>query len=221
LNRDDSVDAILLQLPLPAGFDPVKMTNLIDPDKDVDAFTFRSIGALWSGAQAVAPCTPAGIVRLLQVYQIPIEGRHAVIIGRSNIVGKPLAALMLAQHATVTLCHSRTRDLERICQSAEILVAAIGKPAFITSRHIPAGAIVVDVGMNRILRRDADPGWLALSRPSTNPSDTFLIGDVDPVDMNRLASRYTPVPGGIGPMTIAFLLQNTLTLAKRRARVIE
>jgi methylenetetrahydrofolate dehydrogenase (NADP+)/methenyltetrahydrofolate cyclohydrolase len=196
LNRDDSVDGILVQLPLPKQIDATKVIDTIDPAKDVDGFHPINVGMLHLGRPSLVPCTPAGVIRLIESTGEAIEGKHAVVIGRSDIVGKPVAALLLQRHATVTICHSRTRDLGRIAREADILVAAIGKARFVTADMIKPGAIVIDVGINRV--------------------DGKLAGDVDFHTAREVAGWITPVPGGVGPMTIAMLMKNTVTAAERR-----
>lgn len=194
LNRNPDVNGILVQLPLPKQIDSSKVLQAIDPRKDVDGFHPVNIGRLLTGDTAFAPCTPAGIIELLDFYHIGIEGKNAVVVGRSNIVGKPAALLLLHRHATVTICHSRTRDLPAVTRSADLLVAAIGKPAFVTGDMIKEGAVVIDVGVNRV--------------------DGKLVGDVLFEEAVKKASYITPVPGGVGPMTIAMLMDNTLKAFK-------
>jgi methylenetetrahydrofolate dehydrogenase (NADP+)/methenyltetrahydrofolate cyclohydrolase len=189
LNQDDTVDGILVQLPLPKQVNPTAALATIDPAKDVDGFHAVSVGALWSGQTGLVPCTPRGCLRLLD---------HAVV-GRSNIVGKPVAALLLARNATVTIAHSKSRDLPGICREADVLVAAVGRAKMITRDFIKPGAAVIDVGMNR-------------------DENGKLCGDVDFASASEVAGCITPVPGGVGPMTIAFLLDNTLTAAMARVR---
>ena len=196
LNRDDEVDGILVQLPLPKQIDPKKVIDAIDPAKDVDGFHPINVGRLHLGRKALTPCTPTGVIRLIDSTGVPIEGKHAVVIGRSDIVGKPHAALLLQRNATVTICHSRTHDLPKITREADILVAAIGKARFVTKDMVKSGAVVIDVGMNR--------------------ADGKLAGDVDYDNVREVASWITPVPGGVGPMTIIMLMRNTLTAAKWR-----
>lgn len=192
LNADPGVHAILVQLPLPKHLNTLAVLSAVDPRKDVDGFHPVNLGRLLAGDMPVAlPCTPAGIMMLLRHYDIPLEGRHAVIIGRSNIVGKPVGLLLLQEHATVTFCHSRTKDLRRHLMEADILVAAVGIPRMIT--EVKAGAVVVDVGINRL-------------------PDGKLVGDVDYDAVYHHAAYITPVPGGVGPMTIATLMSNTLAL---------
>jgi len=198
LNNDDNVDGILVQLPLPPQIDPKKVIEAIDPEKDVDGFHPINVGLLHLGRPLLVPCTPAGVMRLIASTAATIAGARAVVIGRSDIVGKPVAALLLQQNATVTICHSRTRDLGAVTREADILVAAIGKPKFVTAEMVKSGAIVIDVGINRV--------------------DGKLTGDVDFQNVREIASWITPVPGGVGPMTIAMLMKNTVTAAERRRR---
>ncbi len=196
LNADPAVDGILVQLPLPPQVDASLVLDAIHPAKDVDGFHPVNAGRLLAGAPGLRPCTPSGVMQLLTRYQIPIAGRRAVVVGRSDIVGKPMAILLLAANATVTICHSRTSNLAEECRRADILVAAIGRAEMLGEEHIQPGAVVIDVGMNRL--------------------DGRLTGDVDPAAMARLASAYTPVPGGVGPLTIAMLMSNTLQAAEAR-----
>ena len=195
LNANPEVNGILVQLPLPDHIDEQKVLEAIDPKKDVDGFHPVNVGYLTSGGDALAPCTPAGIIEMLDFYKIDIEGKNAVILGRSNIVGKPMASLLLKRNATVTICHSRTRDLAAVARSADILVAAIGKPKFVTADMVGEGATVIDVGINRV--------------------DGKLVGDVDFDAVAEKAAYITPVPGGVGPMTIAMLMKNTLSAFKK------
>ena len=197
LNKDESVHGILVQLPLPKGLDEARVLALIDPDKDVDGFHAMNSGRLMNGQPSFVPCTPLGVMKLLEAYRIPTRGKHAVIIGRSNIVGKPMAMLLLAADATVTICHSKTANLAEITRQADILVAAVGKPNFVTGDMIKQGAAVIDVGINRV--------------------DDGLVGDVHAEQAEKVASYLTPVPGGVGQMTIAMLLSNTLDAAERYA----
>ena len=193
LNADASVDGILVQLPLPKHLNEASVLRLIDPDKDVDGFHAMNSGRLMNGQPRFVPCTPLGVMKLLEAYDIPVSGRHAVIIGRSNIVGKPMAMLMLAQDATVTICHSRTQNLAGITRQADILVAAVGRPGFVTADMVKPGATVIDVGINRV--------------------DGQIVGDVAP-EVTQVAGYLTLVPGGVGQMTIAMLLANTLDAAR-------
>jgi methylenetetrahydrofolate dehydrogenase (NADP+) / methenyltetrahydrofolate cyclohydrolase len=217
LNADDAVDGILVQLPLPKQIDPGKVIDAISPAKDVDGFHPVNVGLLHLGRPALVPCTPAGVIRLIESTGEAIEGKHAVVIGRSDIVGKPMAALLLARNATVTICHSRTRALSSVAREADILVAAIGRPIFVGAEFVRPGAMVIDVGMNRVgpelaasLAHDADKSRLLAKNGSV------LVGDVDQARARELASWITPVPGGVGPMTIAMLMKNSVTAAKRR-----
>ncbi|HCH74143.1 MAG TPA: bifunctional methylenetetrahydrofolate dehydrogenase/methenyltetrahydrofolate cyclohydrolase FolD [Clostridiales bacterium] len=198
VSADDNVDGVLVQLPLPNGVNESKVLSFIPTEKDVDGFKPENLGNLAMNKEAVIACTPKGIMRLLSEYEIPLKGKNAVVVGRSNIVGKPVAMLLLNADCTVTVCHSKTRDLKKICSDADILVAAIGKPRFITADMIKEGAAVIDVGINR--------------------TETGLLGDVDFDGAKGKAAFITPVPGGVGPMTIAMLLTNTLECAKRRNR---
>ena len=194
LNCDKDVHGILCQLPVPKHIDEEKVLNAISPEKDVDAFHPVNCGKVMTGDYTFAPCTPAGMVEMLKYYNIPVAGKHCVIIGRSNIVGKPMAMLMLKNNATVTVCHSRTENLAEITKQADILVAAVGKPKFVTADMVKDGAVVLDVGINRM-------------------EDGKLCGDVDFNDVCEKTSFITPVPGGVGPMTITMLLNNTLKAA--------
>jgi len=197
LNRRDDVDGILVQLPLPGKLPSGPVLELIDPKKDVDGFHAINVGALWSGARGLVPCTPRGCIRLLEEGNVEIEGSRAVVVGRSNIVGKPVAALLLSRHATVTIAHSRTPDLPAVCREADILVAAVGQAKMIRGDWLKPGVAVIDVGMNR-------------------DENGKLCGDVHFAEAERVASVITPVPGGVGPMTIAMLLDNTLAAARAR-----
>lgn len=197
LNKDEGIDGILVQLPLPKHIDENAITQAIAPEKDVDGFGAASVGRLWSGLASFVPCTPLGVMQLLSLYDIDLTGLNAVVLGRSNIVGKPIAALLLAANATVTIAHSRTKNLKQICQNADILVVAIGKPEFVKADMIKQGAVVIDVGINRT-------------------QSGKLVGDVAFDEVASKTSYITPVPGGVGPMTIAMLLKNTLAAAKAR-----
>lgn len=196
LNGDEAIHGILVQLPLPKHLNEEEVLLKIDPKKDVDAFHPYNVGRITIGNPKFLPCTPAGVMQLLYRSGIEISGKECVVVGRSNIVGKPMALLLLAANGTVTVCHSRTRDLKEVCRRADILVAAIGKPDFFTADMIKEGAVVIDVGMNR-------------------RADGKLTGDVDFASVEPKASYITPVPGGVGPMTITMLMQNTLTAAER------
>lgn len=196
LNAKKSINGILCQLPLPRHLDEKRIINAISPEKDVDAFHPVNVGRIMIGDYDFVPCTPAGIMEMLAYENIETEGKRCVVIGRSNIVGKPMAMLLLHKNGTVTICHSKTRNLKEICLGADILVAAVGKAKFATADMVKEGAVVIDVGMNR--------------------ADGKLCGDVDFEAVKDKASAITPVPGGVGPMTIAMLMQNTLTAAKRQ-----
>ena len=198
LNADASVDGILVQLPLPKHLNEASVLRLIDPDQDVDGFHAMNSGRLMNGQPGFVPCTPLGVMKLLEAYGIDPAGKHAVVIGRSNIVGKPMAMLLLRANATVTICHSRTQNLADITRQADILVAAVGRANFVTADMVKAGAAVIDVGINRV--------------------DGKIVGDVDFDAVSGVAGYITPVPGGVGQMTIAMLLANTLDAAAKRGR---
>ena len=218
-NREDSIDGILVQLPLEPGHDPRRVFDALDPRKDVDGLHPENTGLLHQGRPRFVPCTPAGILALLDENEIPIGGRRAVILGRSDIVGKPLAALLTSRDATVTLCHSKTSDLAAICREAEILVAAIGRPGFVTPDFVRAGAAVVDVGVNRIGALEEVPPSLRESeriRRTISEKGKVLVGDVDFDRVSRVAGWITPVPGGVGPLTVAMLLANTVLASRLR-----
>ena len=200
LNHKKSINGILCQLPLPSHLDEKLIINSILPEKDVDAFHPANVGRIMIGDFDFVPCTPAGIMEMLAYENIDPEGKSCVVIGRSNIVGKPMAMLLLHKNGTVTVCHSRTKNLKEICSKADILVAAVGKAKFVTADMVKEGAVVIDVGMNRV--------------------DGKLYGDVDFEEVSKKASAITPVPGGVGPMTIAMLMQNTLTAAKKQNKII-
>ena len=206
LNADDAVDGILVQLPLPDHIDAQKVIAAIDPDKDVDGFHPVNAGRLATGLPGLVPCTPLGCVILAKSAQADLSGMEAVVVGRSNIVGKPVAQLLLAENCTVTIAHSRSRDLPAICRRADLLVAAVGRPEMLRGDWVKPGAIVIDVGINRVPNPDAGEG------------KTRLVGDVSFDEAREVAGAITPVPGGVGPMTIACLLQNTLTAAQQRRR---
>ena len=213
LNADPSIHGILVQLPLPKHVDENRIVQAIDADKDVDGFHLVNVGRLSTGdlGEAFVPCTPAGSMILLRdVLGDDLSGRHAVVVGRSNIVGKPMAQLLLAANATVTIAHSRTKDLAALCRTADILVAAVGRPEMLTADYVKQGAVVIDVGINRI--EAPEKGTDANGAPKTR-----LVGDVDYEPAAAKASAITPVPGGVGPMTIAMLMANTLTAACRVA----
>lgn len=194
LNRKPSINGILCQLPLPKHLDEKLIINSIDPNKDVDAFHPFNVGKIMIGDFHFLPCTPAGVMEMLEYEGIDVTGKNCVVIGRSNIVGKPMNMLLLHKNGTVTVCHSKTKNLAEICKKADILVAAVGRPNFVTADMVKPDAVVIDVGINRV--------------------DGKLCGDVDFENVSKIASAITPVPGGVGPMTIAMLMQNTLTAAK-------
>jgi methylenetetrahydrofolate dehydrogenase (NADP+)/methenyltetrahydrofolate cyclohydrolase len=220
LNARPEIDGILVQLPLPAQIDAQAVLLAVAPEKDVDGFHPCNVGLLSTGRPGLRPCTPAGVIELLKRYEIPIAGQNAVVVGRSDIVGKPMAMLLLHENATVTVCHSRTRDLAGMCRSADILVAAIGRAAMITADHIRPGAVVVDVGMNSVTDRvQAEKIFDSARFGMFDKRGSLLVGDVNPGDMARVASAYTPVPGGVGPLTIAMLMRNTIDAAERRTGV--
>jgi methylenetetrahydrofolate dehydrogenase (NADP+)/methenyltetrahydrofolate cyclohydrolase len=220
-NRDDEIDGILLQMPLEPGHDPLRAIDSIDPEKDVDGLHPENVGLLHQGRPRFVPCTPAGIVALLDHYGVALAGRRAAILGRSGLVGRPLAALLTARDATVTVCHSRTRDLAAVSREAEILVAAIGRPGFVTAEFVQPGATVIDVGINRIESLDQAPENLRGSGYVVNAiasKGRALVGDVDFDDVSRVAARITPVPGGVGPLTVAMLIRNSVLAARLRRR---
>lgn len=195
LNKDERISGILVQSPVPGDIDEAAVVEAIHPDKDVDAFHACNVGKIMIGNYAFLPCTPAGVIALIHSAGVEISGKHCVVIGRSNIVGKPMAMLLLHENGTVTICHSRTKNLAEVCRSADILVCAVGKGHFVTADMVKPGAVVIDVGMNR-------------------DENGKLCGDVDFAGVEPIAGAITPVPGGVGPMTIAMLLQNTVTAAK-------
>lgn len=220
LNDRDDVDGILVQLPLPPHVNEARVLEAVHPAKDVDGFHPLNVGRLALGQNALAPCTPAGIIELLVRHEIPLSGARACVVGRSNIVGRPLLQLLLQRDATVTVCHSRTRDLASITSQADILIVAIGRPAFIKAEHIKPGGTVIDVGMNKVtdanLAREMF-GTEALQRLRVIAERGFtLVGDVHPALADRVAGRRTPVPGGVGLLTVAMLMKNTVTAARLR-----
>jgi methylenetetrahydrofolate dehydrogenase (NADP+)/methenyltetrahydrofolate cyclohydrolase len=218
LNGRDAIDGILIQLPLPAHVDTKALLDAVAPAKDVDGFHPINAGRLMAGRPALAPCTPAGIIEILKRSGIPIAGRHAVVVGRSDIVGKPAAMLLLHENATVTICHSKTRDLGAMTRQADILVAAIGRPGFITAEMVKPGAIIIDVGMNRITDRvefDRFFAGNAKREAAFAKRGSVWVGDVHPKAF-ELAEAYTPVPGGVGLLTIAMLMANTVRAARMR-----
>jgi len=219
LNRDETVDAILVQLPLPPQIRAARVLEAVDPAKDVDGFHPVNVGRLVQNRPGPRPCTPAGIMELLRREGIGLRGTRAVVVGRSDIVGRPMALLLMHADATVTVAHSKTRDLPGLCREADLLVAAMGKPGFVTGDFVKEGAVVVDVGINRVTE-PADlqryfPGDEA-RRAEFEKKGSTLVGDCDPATVGERAGRLTPVPGGVGPLTIAMLLANTLALATAR-----
>jgi methylenetetrahydrofolate dehydrogenase (NADP+)/methenyltetrahydrofolate cyclohydrolase len=222
-NKDTNIDGILVQSPLPKGLGThaeQKVFDAIDPSKDVDGFSPISAGLVQQNRDGFAPCTPAGVIELLVRSKIQIEGKQAVVIGRSDIVGKPMAALLLHKNATVTICHSRTKDLPAMARTADILVAAIGRPAFVTPDFVKPGAVVIDVGINSVTKDDEAQRIFAAypARLETfKKRGSVLVGDVHP-DVAKVAGALTPVPGGVGPLTIAMLMANTVKAAELRSR---
>lgn len=201
LNKSDVVDGILVQLPLPSHLSAEEVLDVLDPDKDVDGLTTESMGRLFAGKAGLRPCTPVGVMALLEQHKVEVEGKHAVVIGRSNLVGKPIAMLLQQKNATVTMCHSRTKDLDKICQAADILIVAAGKREFVKGSWIKPGSTVIDVGIHHT---------------QTEDGQSLVSGDVQYVDASKVARYITPVPGGVGPMTVAMLLANTITAYERR-----
>lgn len=219
LNARADVDGILVQMPLPKQVDARQILSAVRPDKDVDGFHPVNVGHLVANVPASRPCTPAGVMEMLRRYQIPIAGKHAVVVGRSDIVGKPMALLLLHENATVTICHSKTPDLAAVCREADILVAAIGRPAMVTREMIKPGATVIDVGINRIVDPEEAARIFrgnAAKVEQVRTKGSVIVGDVHPLDMAECAGAYTPVPGGVGPLTIAMLMANTVEAAERR-----
>jgi len=219
LNARAEIDGILVQLPLPPQVDSKRILLAVDPQKDVDGFHPMNVGNLVAGLPGPRACTPAGIIEMLKRYRVQIAGRRAVVVGRSDIVGKPVAMMLLHEHATVTICHSRTPDLPAICRGADILVAAIGKPAMITGEFLKPGAVVVDVGTNYVANREEAARIFrnaAEKLASFDAKGSLLVGDVDPIDVAEKAAAYSPVPGGVGPLTIAMLMVNTVSAAECR-----
>jgi len=218
LNGRDDIDGILVQLPLPPDVDSKALLDAVAPEKDVDGFHPVNAGRLQAGRPALAPCTPAGVIEILKRSGIPIAGRHAVVLGRSDIVGKPAAMLLLHENATVTICHSKTRDLEKITRDADILVAAIGRAGFVTPEMVNPGATLIDVGINRITTREEFDRFFAGNekREATFAKrGSTIVGDIDPKAF-EVAGAYTPVPGGVGLLTIAMLMANTVRAARMR-----
>jgi methylenetetrahydrofolate dehydrogenase (NADP+) / methenyltetrahydrofolate cyclohydrolase len=222
LNGRDDVDGILIQLPLPPQVNAKRLLEAVAPEKDVDGFHPVNVGRLQTGQPALAPCTPAGLIEILERSSLPIAGQNAVVIGRSDIVGKPAAILLLAENATVTICHSKTRDLPGICRTADIVVAAIGRPGYVTADMVKPGATLLDVGINRLTTREEFDRFF---KGNTRREELFLakgstlIGDVDPSAYAK-SGAYTPVPGGVGPLTIAMLMANTVRAAKLRRGIL-
>jgi methylenetetrahydrofolate dehydrogenase (NADP+) / methenyltetrahydrofolate cyclohydrolase len=222
LNARQDIDGVLVQLPLPRQVNAKRILLAISPGKDVDGFHPCNLGNLVAGLPGPRACTPAGIIELLKRYNIAIAGKRAVVVGRSDIVGKPAALLLLHEHATVTICHSKTRDLPAVCREADILVAAMGRPAMITGEYLKPGVVVVDVGTNRLDKRADVERIFRGSQAKLAAFDrngSVLVGDVDPVDVVEKAAAYTPVPGGVGPLTIAMLMAGTVAAAERRAEL--
>jgi methylenetetrahydrofolate dehydrogenase (NADP+)/methenyltetrahydrofolate cyclohydrolase len=222
VNARDDMDGILIQTPLPPQVDKRLLDQAVSPEKDVDGFHPVNVGRLQSGQPALAPCTPAGIIQMLKRSGIPISGQHAVVVGRSDIVGKPMAMLLLHENATVTICHSKTRDLAAFCRSADILVAAIGKAGIIRPDMVRPGAVLIDVGMNRITSQEDFDRFFSgnAKREATfKAKGSVLMGDIDPHAF-AFASYYTPVPGGVGPLTIAMLMANTVRAARLRRGLV-
>jgi methylenetetrahydrofolate dehydrogenase (NADP+)/methenyltetrahydrofolate cyclohydrolase len=218
LNARDDIDGILIQLPLPAQVDTKALLDAVSPDKDVDGFHPVNAGRLQAGRPALAPCTPAGVIEILKRSGIPISGQHAVVVGRSDIVGKPAAMLLLHENATVTICHSKTRDLPAVTREADILVAAIGRAGFITPEMVKPGATIIDVGINRITTREELDRFFAgdaKREAAFAKRGSTIVGDVHPKAF-EVAGAYTPVPGGVGPLTIAMLMSNTVRAARMR-----
>jgi methylenetetrahydrofolate dehydrogenase (NADP+)/methenyltetrahydrofolate cyclohydrolase len=216
-NRRPEIDGILVQLPLPPQIDTPRVLDLVDPNKDVDGFHPENVGRLVQKRPRFVPCTPAGIMELLARNQIPVAGQRAVVVGRSDIVGKPMALLLTHADATVTVCHSKTRDLAMVTREADLLVAAIGRAGLLRAEHVKAGAVVVDVGMNRIADPREARALLEEGRmPDFERKGYALVGDVHFPSVAAVASALTPVPGGVGPLTIALLMKNTLASAVRR-----
>lgn len=219
-NRREDVDGLLVQLPLPKGVDEGAVIEAIDPDKDVDGFHPVNVGRMMLRRPGLLPCTPAGIVELLVREGVKIAGARACVVGRSNIVGRPAAELLLQRDATVTVCHSRTNRLHEVTREADILVAAVGRPGFIRAEHVKPGAVVVDVGMNRVTDAGEVEGLFGEDAPrrlkALGERGYTLVGDVHPAEVERVAGRLTPVPGGVGLLTVAMLMKNTVEAARRR-----
>ena len=221
LNNREDVDGILVQLPLPKHINENEILEKINPAKDVDGFHAINVGKLSQGIPALVPCTPAGVIEILKFYEIPISGKHAVVIGRSNIVGKPMAQLLLQENATVTICHSRTENISEICSQADILIAAVGRAGFVRGDFIKDGATVIDVGINSVSDKEkanelfgADELEKRLN--TIEKRGATLVGDVNPKEAKEKAANFTPVPGGVGLLTVAMLMKNTVEAAKMR-----
>jgi methylenetetrahydrofolate dehydrogenase (NADP+)/methenyltetrahydrofolate cyclohydrolase len=224
LNERDEVDGILVQLPLPGHIDDGAILEAIDPAKDVDGFHPVNVGRLHQGVRSLVPCTPAGVIEILTRSDIDIAGKHAVVLGRSNIVGKPMAALLLKENATVTICHSRTKDLPSVTQQADILVAAIGRAGFVRGEHIRDGAAVIDVGINNVSDKEFavelfSSEDLPKRLAAIDNRGFTLVGDVNPKEATEKAGSFTPVPGGVGLLTVAMLMKNTVEAAKMRRKI--
>ena len=224
LNARDDVDGILVQLPLTSHIDDGSVLEAIDPAKDVDGFHPVNVGRLHQGVRSLVPCTPAGVIEILKRSDIDIAGKHAVVLGRSNIVGKPMAALLLKENATVTICHSRTADLPSITKQADILVAAIGRAGFVRSEHIKEGATVIDVGINNVSDKEFAAGLFSADDlekrlGAIDKRGFTLVGDVNPTEAVEKAGAFTPVPGGVGLLTVAMLMKNTVDAAKMRRKI--
>ncbi len=224
LNADDAIDGILVQLPLPKHIDPRRALERVDPSKDVDGFHSANVGAMWLDQPGFLPATPSGVMEMLHRYDIPLKGKNAVVLGRSFIVGKPMAALLLRENATVTICHSRTHDLPAVCRQADILVAAVGRPGMVDASYVKDGAVVIDVGINQLtdeaevqrLFGEGNGGAVHERKlRAFAKKGSVLVGDVHYQQVKPKASAITPVPGGVGPLTVAMLLVNTLKACRR------
>jgi methylenetetrahydrofolate dehydrogenase (NADP+) / methenyltetrahydrofolate cyclohydrolase len=222
LNGREETDGILVQMPLPRQVNSKLVLDAIAPEKDVDGFHPYNVGNLVANIPGPRPCTPAGVMEILRHYEIPVEGKRAVVVGRSDIVGKPMSLLLLHAHATVTICHSKTPDLAGVCRTADILVAAIGRPAMITREFIREGATVIDVGINRVADRALAEHILARAPERMavfEKNGSVVVGDVHPTEVAEVAGAYSPVPGGVGILTVAMLMANTTAIAERRLGV--
>ena len=221
LNAREDIDGILIQLPLPKHVDTKRLLEAVSPEKDVDGFHPVNVGRLQSGQPGLRPCTPAGIMEILRRRDLPVSGQNAVVVGRSDIVGKPAAMMLLNASATVTVCHSKTKDLAKFTREADILVAAIGRPGFVTAEMVKPGAVLIDVGINRVTNAAEVARFFpgdAVRAATFAKRGSVVVGDVDPAAF-AVSGAYTPVPGGVGALTIAMLMQNTLTAAKARRGV--